>query len=76
MKRPRLSFTTSPQVSEAIDALLWTGLWGATRSAVVERLVCHAILDVTPPEILKDIAYEMEMESDSVEVASAECGHA
>ena len=43
MSRPRLSFTTSPQVSEAIEALLWQGLHGRTRAEVVERLVCRAL---------------------------------
>lgn len=63
MKRPRLSCTTSPQVAEALDALLWTGLWGRTRAEVVERLLCHAIQSVAPPELLKEIAHEVAMDN-------------
>jgi hypothetical protein len=42
-KRVRLSCTTSAQVSEAIEALLWQGIHGRTRAEVVERLICQAL---------------------------------
>lgn len=44
--RARLSCTTSPQVREAVEALLWTGLYGANRAGVVERLIIGKALDV------------------------------
>lgn len=64
MTRPRLSFTTSPQVRESIDALVWSGLWGRTRAEVCERLVCHALLEVAPPELLREIAHDVELDGD------------
>lgn len=42
-KRIRLSCTTSPQISEAIEQLLWSGLYGSSRAQVVERLICDAV---------------------------------
>jgi hypothetical protein len=42
-RRVRLYCTTSPQVAEAVQALLWAGLHGSTRSEVVERLICRAV---------------------------------
>ena len=42
-KRVRLYCSTSPQVSEAVERLLWQGLHGSTRSEVVERLICQAV---------------------------------
>lgn len=43
MNRVRLSCTTSAPIGEAIEQLLWSGLYGRTRAAVVERLICEAI---------------------------------
>jgi len=45
MTKPRVRFscTTSAPIGEAIEKLLWTGLYGRTRAAVVERLVSEAI---------------------------------
>jgi len=43
--RVRLSCTTSPQVGEAVEALLWSGLYGRTRAEVVERLLCDAVAE-------------------------------
>lgn len=42
-KSVRISSTVTPQVDEAINALLWQGLHGATRSQVVARLLCQAV---------------------------------
>jgi len=43
-KRVRLQCTATLQISEAIEKLLWGGLHGKTRSEVVERLLCEAVL--------------------------------
>jgi hypothetical protein len=42
-KRIRLYCTGSPQMSEAVELLLWQGLHGSTRSEVIERLICQAV---------------------------------
>ena len=57
-KSVRLFCTTSPQVGEAVEHLLWSGLWGGSRSAVIERLLCHAIRDVVSGDALIAIARE------------------
>lgn len=59
MKRVRLYCTTSPEVGEAVEALLWSGLWGRNRAEVVERLVCRAILEVVEPADLRAIAQDV-----------------
>jgi len=41
----RLACTTSAQVGRMIDALLATGLYGNSRAAVVERLICQALIE-------------------------------
>lgn len=42
-KRIRLYCTATPQINEAVEALLWQGLHGRTRSEVVERLLAQAV---------------------------------
>lgn len=42
-KRVRLQCTTTPQIAEAVERLLWNGTHGKTRSEVVERLLCEAV---------------------------------
>lgn len=41
--RVRLYCTATPQMGEAVEKLLWTGLFGLNRSQVVERLLSEAI---------------------------------
>ena len=59
-RNARLSCTTSTQVGEAVEHLLWSGLWGNSRAAVVERLLCHAIRDVVASHALEAIAREFK----------------
>lgn len=42
--RVKITVKISPQVSQALDALLWAGLHGDSREAVVERLICDRIM--------------------------------
>lgn len=63
-KSVRLSCTSTPQVSDAVDILLWSGMWGNSRSAVVERLLCHAILDVLDGEAIAAIADLVKNDTD------------
>ena len=65
VKSVRLSCTSTPQVREAIDSLLWSGLWGRTRAEVVERLVCHALLEVTAPADLQAITNDAITKSEA-----------
>jgi hypothetical protein len=51
-KRVRLSITTSLQVGEAIERLLWSGLYGNNRATVVERLLCERIEQLMHRETL------------------------
>jgi hypothetical protein len=39
----RIYCTATVQINEAIEALLWQGLSGSTRSEVIERLICQAV---------------------------------
>lgn len=43
MKRHRVTIDTSPQVLEALDAMLATGLYGLSRAHVAERLLAGAV---------------------------------
>jgi hypothetical protein len=42
-KKIRVYCTVTPQVAEAIQACLWQGLHGSTKSEVIERLLCQAV---------------------------------
>lgn len=52
-KRVRLNCQTTAQVGEAIEQLLWTGLYGSSRAAVVERLVCEALQEKARAGLIK-----------------------
>jgi hypothetical protein len=41
--RVRLSCTTTPQVGEAVEQLLWSGLYGNNRAEVISRLIGDGI---------------------------------
>jgi hypothetical protein len=41
----RLTVTISPIASQAIDALLATGLWGPTRAAVAQEMIYRCLRD-------------------------------
>jgi hypothetical protein len=51
--RVRLSCTTSPQISEAIEQLLWSGLYGNSRAQVVERLIADAVVAKIRERVIK-----------------------
>lgn len=40
----RVAAAVTPQISEAIDKLLWSGLYGTTRADVVSRLLSEGIV--------------------------------
>lgn len=42
--RVKITVKLSAPVSQALDALLWSGLYGETREEVVERLVCERVM--------------------------------
>lgn len=49
----RVTISTTPQVIEALDALLATGLYGFSRADVAERLVAAGVRAAMPPVRLK-----------------------
>lgn len=56
MKRRAITLTLTPQVSEAIDGLLATGLFGLSRAQVARELLYRAVrehLDFVPPDGVK-----------------------
>ena len=52
-RRVRLSCTTSTQIGEAVEQLLWSGLYGNNRAAVVERLISDAVMAHVKDGLLK-----------------------
>ena len=44
MSSKRITVTLSPQVSDLIDQMLAMGLFGLSRAAIVERLVCEGVM--------------------------------
>jgi hypothetical protein len=49
----RITISVSPQVSELIDQMLAMGLFGLSRAAIAERLVCEGILKRLESGIIK-----------------------
>jgi len=43
----RISIAITPQMDDAIDALLATGLFGRSRADLVHRLVCDRLIVLT-----------------------------
>ncbi|MDA8119193.1 MAG: hypothetical protein M0Z85_03895 [Gammaproteobacteria bacterium] len=78
MTRKRFSFSTSDPVAELIEALLWSGLWGRTRAEVIDRLVCEALIQHAPIELLNEHAYGLtELDApDDERPETPEVGHA
>ena len=75
MTRKRFTFSTSESVAELIEALLWSGLWGRSRAEVIDRLICEALIQHAPIELLNEHAYGLtEADDDRPEVP--EIGHA
>ena len=76
MTRKRFSFSTSEPVAELIEALLWSGLWGRTRAEVIDRLVCEALIQHAPIDLLNEHAYGITEAEDAERPEAPEVGHA
>lgn len=53
MSGKRITVTLTPQVNDLIDQMLATGLFGSSRAAIVERLVCDGVLKCLESGLIK-----------------------
>ena len=52
-KSTRITITLTPQVSDLIDQMLAMGLFGFSRAAIAERLICDGIIKRLESGIIK-----------------------